>query len=64
MDVTTLDEEVEVRYWTQGGYVHRTVPISEVAAEIDFLKSTGKAQDINVRVVGADEWRKVGFAAL
>lgn len=53
------DEMVELRNWGTDGVSTRTFPYDKVAAEIEFLKGTGKAKKIEVRVVGAETWHRV-----
>lgn len=61
---TTVDEVlVDVRTWSDGGGCERRFALAAVPAEVEFLASTGKFRRIEVRAVGADEWRTVHTAS-
>lgn len=51
--------EVDIRTLSSGGICDRRFPIDAVPHEVDWLKSTGKFSVIEVRAVGAAEWRQI-----
>lgn len=52
-------EWIEVRYRCRTGYAHRTLPAADVPAEVEFLSAVPSTGAIEVRAVGAAEWRQV-----
>jgi hypothetical protein len=57
----TLDPQtpVEVRAGVPAGFSHRTVALGDVEAEVSFLAAQRSTRSVEVRVAGADEWRRV-----
>ena len=53
------DTAVEVRAEVRTGFSFRTVRLEDVEAEVAVLAAHRSTRSVDVRVVGADQWRRV-----
>jgi len=58
--VTNPEHPVEVRAHKPGGITYRTLPARDVPAEVAALAAGGRFSTIELRAVGAPDWRRVG----